>query len=369
VTQLAAVSRLDGWDALTDRHRPVLEDGAQASFFRSLPWFRALSATSLDTGDALHLYVAGDPPALILPLREPARRSRLRPRRLTSLANFYSCDYAPLARAGMPIGDGMAAIAAALRAERPAIDLVELTSRACPSAALDAVEHGFTATGWWVQRYFHFGNWFEPTAGLDAAAYLARRPAPLRNTIKRKAAALRKSNDARIDLITDGRDAATLDRAIACYEQVYRASWKGAEPYPRFAAAFIRACAAAGCLRLGLVHIADTPAAAQIWVVWHGRATLCKLAHDERFKPLSVGSVLTWRMIEHVLSVDRVTEIDFGRGDDDYKQLWMTQRREHWGLLAFNPSTPRGLLAAARHLGGRPIARSVRRLHGIIARH
>ena len=74
-------------------------------------------------------------------------------------------------------------------------------------------------------------------------------------------------------------------------------------------------------------------------------------------------------VIEHVLSVDRVTEIDFGRGDDDYKQLWMTQRREHWGLLAFNPSTPRGLLAAARHLGGRPIARSVRRLHGIIARH
>ncbi|MEJ0072252.1 MAG: GNAT family N-acetyltransferase [Pseudomonadota bacterium] len=368
MTQPAAVSRLDDWDALTDRHRPVLDDGAQASFFRSLPWFRVLSATSLDPGDMLQLYVAGDPPALILPLRRPAGRNPLRPRRLTSLANFYSCDYAPLARAGAPIDHGIGAIAASLRAERPRIDLVELTS--LPSAALDAVAHGFAEAGWWVQRYFHFGNWFEPTAGLDAAAYLARRPAALRNTIKRKAAALRKANDARFDLVLDGHDRPALDRAIEAYEQVYRASWKLGEPYPHFAAAFMRACAAAGCLRLGLVHIADRPAAAQIWIVWNGRATLCKLAHDERFKPRSVGSVLTWRMIEHVLSVDQVTEIDFGRGDDDYKRLWMSQRREHWGLLACNPSTPRGLLAAARHLGGRPLARALRRLRdGVTARH
>jgi hypothetical protein len=66
-------------------------------------------------------------------------------------------------------------------------------------------------------------------------------------------------------------------------------------------------------------------------------------------------------MIQHVLDVDHVDEIDFGRGDDPFKQLWMSERREHWGLLAFNPSTPLGLLAAARHLGGRRVARFARR--------
>jgi hypothetical protein len=65
-------------------------------------------------------------------------------------------------------------------------------------------------------------------------------------------------------------------------------------------------------------------------------------------------------MMAHVLDVDRVREVDFGRGDDPYKQLWMSHRREHWGLLAFNPSTPWGLLTAARHLGGRALGRALR---------
>ncbi len=132
-------------------------------------------------------------------------------------------------------------------------------------------------------------------------------------------------------------------------------------PRSRITSGCTARCAALGCLRLGLVHIGEQPAAAQIWIVWHGRATLCKLAHDEHFKARSVGSLLTWRMIQHVLDVDRVGEIDFGRGDDAFKSLWMSQRREHWGLLAFNPSTPWGLLSAARHLGGRHLARFIRR--------
>jgi len=181
--------------------------------------------------------------------------------------------------------------------------------------------------------------------------------------VRRKTRALARRDDARVELIVGDTALApaVLERAIAAYERVYRASWKVAEPYPRFAEAFIRAAAATGALRLGVITIDDIPAAAQIWVVWQGRATLCKLAHDERCAALSLGSVLTWRVIRHVLDVDRVHEIDFGRGDDPFKQLWMSQRREHWGVLAFNRATPRGLLAAARHLGGGRLARALRR--------
>jgi hypothetical protein len=366
----AGVLRFDGWEALPAEQRPVLEGAARANFFRSLPWFRTLCATSLDPGDALCLYAAGTPPALILPMRRPCPAGRLALRRIESLANFYSCDFAPLARDGTPTVVDTAAIAAALRAERPAIDTVALTSMPYPSAAFDAVAQGFVRSGWWIQRYFHFGNWFEPTAGLSSEAYLAGRPPALRNTLRRKAGALRRRPDVRFTLLAGDRVLETheLDRAIESYEQVYRASWKGGEPYPRFSAAFIRACAEAGCLRLGLVHVGDVPAAAQIWIVWNGRATLCKLAHDERFKPLSLGSVLTGWMMAHVLDVDHVHEVDFGRGDDPYKQLWMSHRREHWGLLAFNPSTLGGCLSAARHIGGRAVGRAVRGARAAIRR-
>jgi len=52
-----------------------------------------------------------------------------------------------------------------------------------------------------------------------------------------------------------------------------------------------------------------------------------------------------------------VTEVDYLSGDDGYKKDWMSQRRERWGILALNPRTPRGVLAIARHVGGRAVKR------------
>jgi hypothetical protein len=89
--------------------------------------------------------------------------------------------------------------------------------------------------------------------------------------------------------------------------------------------------------------------AAQLWIVWHGRAILYKLAHDRSCAALSPGTVLTMRVLERLLDEERVGELDLGAGDDAYKQLWASRRRPRCGLLAFDPLTLRGAAGTLRH--------------------
>ena len=146
---------------------------------------------------------------------------------------------------------------------------------------------------------------------------------------------------------------------MRAYEKIYAASWKIPEPYPDFVSGLCRICAEGGWLRLGVVYVDDQPAAAQIWIVSAGIAAIYKLAYDERFAKLSPGTLLTAKLMEYVIDVDQVREIDYLTGDDAYKKDWMSNRRERRGIVAYNLRTPKGLIAALRHLGGRAAKRLI----------
>ncbi|MBM3492639.1 MAG: GNAT family N-acetyltransferase [Alphaproteobacteria bacterium] len=137
--------------------------------------------------------------------------------------------------------------------------------------------------------------------------------------------------------------------ALAAYQQVYAASWKEAEPYPAFIPTLIQRLAEDGSLRLGLLSLDGQPAAAQIWLLAGGRATIFKLAYDEAQSRWSVGSLLTAWMFRQVLEHEPVAEIDFGRHDDPYKRDWLPERREHWGLIAYRRDRLGGLAIGLRH--------------------
>jgi CelD/BcsL family acetyltransferase involved in cellulose biosynthesis len=62
-------------------------------------------------------------------------------------------------------------------------------------------------------------------------------------------------------------------------------------------------------------------------------------------------------MIDSLIAEGGVRELDFGRGDDDYKQLWVGTRRQRIGVLVVDPRHPAGLASLARHAAGRLRAR------------
>ena len=321
---------------------------AERSFFALPLWYHVLARHGTDKAAVPRLYLDDrDAPsvALVCTAADSTRR-------LASLSTYYSTEHGPLYATGEPrLATALGDIAAALLREQPRWHALQLAGLDPADPAYPALVAAFGKAGWSVFPYFDSGTWYEETSSLDFARYVAERPAALRNTWRRRSTKL--DAEAKPTFIFH-EDGSALDQAVADYETVYRASWKESEPYPDFAPALIRTAAETGALRLGILKLDDVPAAAQLWLHWRGRTTIYKLAHDRRFDDLSVGTILTMRMMERVLERDRPVEINFGRGDDEYKKLWLTKRRERWGLFVANPRTVTGFgLALREQIAGR----------------
>ncbi|HYZ61476.1 MAG TPA: GNAT family N-acetyltransferase [Acetobacteraceae bacterium] len=323
------------WDALF---------AAAAGLQCSRAWFGANAAAALPAG-AQACYVAirdRDGPAMLVPMVAGPGRD------WASLTTPYTCLFQPLLRPAAPAGLVRAAAASFGReARRRGITRLEALDLDWPG--LPAFRSGLADAGLVTRTFEHFGNWHTEVGG-GWAEYLQRRPGKLRETIRRRTLAAARTPGIRLEVV---HDPAELGRALAAYEDVYARSWKEPEPYPGFNAALVQALAGTGALRFGLMWSGEEPIAAQYWTVTGGVATVLKLAHDDRFKPLSPGTVLTAHVIRTLIERDGIRALDFGRGDDPYKQGWTGQRRARIGLLAVNPFNLEGILLLSRHELGR----------------
>jgi hypothetical protein len=215
---------------------------------------------------------------------------------------------------------------------------------AMAQGTLDGVAAGLRAGGMRLLPFDHFGNWYLADIA-DWNTYLAARPGQLRTAIGRYTKRLMTGGGAEFRLVTSADE---LESGIAAYEKIYAASWKEPEPFPRFNATLMRACATEGSLRLGLILANGAPVAVQFWVLRDGCAHVLKLAHDEAWKASAPGTVLSALMIRHLLEIDGARALDFGRGDDAYKQLWTGTRRQRVGALVASPWSLGGGSAIAR---------------------
>jgi len=347
---LFKVVRYIGMAALPDAYSDLF--AAANSVFLTEPWFRNFAATVAQDDGKLCFYgveqaVSGRPVA-VLPLWS-LPGGRLSPRRLHGLANYYSARFGLVGAAGCDLESVCFALAGALWRDRGCWDIVDMKPVDRQSSWFGPLERALRAAGAVTETYFCHGNWVLKVAGRSYAEYLAGLGSVLRKNIPYNTRRLERSGG-RVELITGGGP--ELERAIEHYERVYRASWKVPEPYPGFMPGLIRTAAQQGWLRMGLASVDNEPAAAQVWLVHRDTASIFKIAYDERFAKLSAGTVLTAHLMNHVLTVDRVSIVDYLSGDDDYKRAWMSERRERHGLMAINPRSVRGAVQLARHFGG-----------------
>jgi len=196
---------------------------------------------------------------------------------------------------------------------------------------------GLRSAGFAVGTYRHFANWYEEISNFPA--YWTGRDGRLKSLVQRKGKRLvsdKRLAFERVDLRTD------LNRGVTLYETIYAKSWKEPEAHERFMETLMKNLGAVGLAQLGVAYVDGKPAAAQVWLVRAPRATIFKLAHDPAFDQHSPGTLLTHWMIEQLCELDGVRDFDFGRGDDDYKKLWLRNCRFRYGAVAVDPRSVQG---------------------------
>jgi hypothetical protein len=360
------VNRYEGLGALPDAYEALFVQGARACFFVGLPWFRLFERSLLEPEERVAVYGVEEDdaggaasPESALVLRE--RGYALGPFRvavLESLANYYTPQFALPGIDDRDPGAIASALAAALWDDGRRWDVLHLWPLDRDAPSFHSLVGAFRDVGMWVQTHFCFGNRYLEVAGRSYSEYFRSLPGVLRKNVPYAGRRLERSHRVRLEIVT-GME--RLERSLADYEIVYRASWRPFESHPEFLRRLALVAAERDALRLGLLYLDDVPAAAEFWILHQGVASIYKVCYDERFAKLSVGNVLTARLMEHVIDRDQVRVVDYLSGDDSYKTNWMSHRRERWGIMAFNPRRAAGVLLAARHLGGRALKRAFAR--------
>ena len=337
----------------------LFAEASQDSFFLSFPWFRTLESTVLGRNELAEIIgIESDEPsgpalgALVLKAGDDERRF-FSPRTLDSLTNYYSSYFAPILTRKFESPDPLVKmIVGELKSHSPQWDVLNLRPLDLSLPDVRSLHLALEAAGLKTQTYFCFGNWYLNVDRRSYAEYFKGLPSVIRKNVPYYKRRLEKTSRVKVQIYTGLKD---LETAIDDYQAIYNSSWRDREGYPGFIRAFIRTAAEEGWLRLGVFYIDDEPAAAQLWIV-HGQvASIYKICYAEKFGKSSVGSVLTTHMLEHALDGDKVSEVDYLTGDDNYKSNWMSHRRERWGIMAFNPASFLGKLSILKHIGGKTV--------------
>lgn len=337
--------------SVPDEFLGIMEASETSSIFNGADWYRNFyqNVAKIDGSVVFYCLYKNGQPCAILPiwyqLDDGAKLLKIK--HASTMSNYYS----PLFELSfedklITLADAYKALISQVVSSSQSWDYLDIFPtnethkqaliEVCSELKLSAFPYLLT------QNYYQ-----ENITGYDE--YIAQRPSILRNTIKRKTKKLNNSVDWNIKIFQRQDD---ISEALEKYHEVYKSSWKIAEPYPNFINGLVELSHRRGWLRLGLLTIDGEAIAAQLWLVHNKTAYIYKLAYIKSFRNYSPGTILTNALVKHVIETDGVDKIDFLTGADSFKLDWMTVYRELMGVQIVNKSRPMGLLNYVRNTVG-----------------
>lgn len=272
----------------------------------------------------------------------PMYRRTLPPIRILRLLGHGPADQAALVCPELD-GSAVAELISAARQSASSADL--LLAEQWPATWPPAVGDGATVLGSHPAPFIRFG-------GVTWSQFLGSLGSGTRASIRRKERRLERRRTVTLRLA----DTATLSRDLDILFSLHAKRWPGSafgsiQPFHR---EFASLALANGWLRLWILELDGTPAAAWYGFRYGGAEHYYQSGWDPAFAADSVGQVLLVHTIRSALE-DGVAEYRFGRGGEPYKSHYAKEVRS-----TLTVAWPRTTLGAAAVMAA-PLALRLRR--------
>ncbi|MDP2560849.1 GNAT family N-acetyltransferase [Psychrobium sp. 1_MG-2023] len=326
---------------------------AANNLYLSELWFSTMMNAGLEADAQVSIYVVENDQQQCLALaflRTPAGQNGskfahwvLSRHSLAGLTNFQSSFFSVLVDdEDSDSQTALVKLIGYLVKSKPRWHLIDLNLMAPQTMAYKVIHQTLNQSNFYCQPYLYKGNWYERFAFADFEQYVSSRSKSNKKAIKnyqRKCRKLQRQQRMTIKLFSQADEA---ELAVGIYLEIYQQSWKEPDLFEQFYPQLIRRAAAQGRLRFLCIYLDGNPVAFEFAIVTGTQCVMMRTAYIQAYQHDSVGAIAIMLMVEHVIEQDGVTELDFGTDDDRYKQTWVTQRRERYGLVSFNRATGLG---------------------------
>ncbi len=336
--KVSEVTDLQAFVALREQWNLLAEQQANEVPFLCHEWFELWLQHFLSQDQLLILLLhRGDDLVAIAPFAIANTRFKSVPvRALTLVGNAYS----PLRDIVCGIADSVSRAKYFQRfmdhvmTRRDQWDILDFGPYSDVSIVRYEVERHANTQGLCTMRQSCCENWFLEGISYSGDDYLASRSKNFRKELRKRMRRLEEEGPVDIHIVTHDYN---MDEFMDDYYSVYGSSWKQAEHLgPNFHRDLAKLFARKGWLRLGFIRVNGMPRATSYAIVSGSTGYILKSAYDQEMKSFGLGTMMRIEMIRSLIDNDGVTCIDLGPGEEDYKQIFVSEKRDLQSVVVFN---------------------------------
>jgi len=369
---ISVVKTLEGFQSLKNDWEHILQHNGENHFYLSFDWFYSLLSFYRHAPRDLYIlcFRENSTMAAILPLC--ISRKRLRLFSCVSLEIIGSIYYSPLR--GFIVKRGFEQRVAENCADfllnkcATAWELIQFEGLSPGDPFWGPFKHYLAEQNISTRTADQYVNYFIDTAAHENSHdYWMQRRQSKRRNIKKSISKMTAAGT--FDIILTMHQDQDLDTAMKHYYDIYSHSWKVPEKDPQLHLKLAHYLRDKNKLRLFILYFKPSstdvsehplptyegslrqhktipegyvPIAAMYSIVHKQKAFALKTAYRDDYAEFSSGTALMWFSLKYLIDVDKVTEIDFGEGNEPYKSRWARIRETHQEFQAAHPQCRRG---------------------------